>query len=84
MEIWMQKLITDIERIAGAGKISHYQMTVLPQILADFYKMLQTQPPGKTVREQYRMEDGSMEIELSGAKQADGNVKVTGARAYRV
>ena len=84
MEIWMQKLMADIERIVGPDKLSHYQVTVLPQILTDFYKMMQVQPSGKVVREQYRMEDGSMEIELSGVKQADGSMKVTAARAYRV
>ena len=84
MDAWMQNLISDIERIAGADKVSHYQITVLPQILADFHKMLQKEAAGKTVREQYRMEDGSMEIELVGMKDASENVKVTSARAYAV
>ena len=84
MDVWMQKLITDIGNVAGVDKLPHYQVTVLPQILADFYKMLQQQPPGKTIREQYRMEDGSMEIELGGVKDPSGNVKVTSAGAYSV
>ena len=84
MDVWMQNLMTDIGSVAGADKLPHYQVTVLPQILADFYKMLQGENPGKTVREQYRMEDGSMEIELAGQKDASGNAKVTSARAYAV
>ena len=82
MEEWMKQLMTDIARIAGSDKLAHYQVTVLPQILADFYKTLQGQRVGKDASEQYRMEDGSMEIRLSGMKQADGTVKVTSAGAY--
>lgn len=84
MEAWMKQLMKDVESVAGPDKLSHFQVTVLPQILADFYKTLQAQSPGRTASEQYRMDDGSMEIELKGVKQADGNVKVTDARAYRV
>ncbi|MCR5283323.1 MAG: hypothetical protein K6E18_08125 [Lachnospiraceae bacterium] len=83
-ENWMKQLLTDIGRIAGAEKTSHYQVTVLPQILADFYKMLQGLQAGKEASEQYRMEDGSMEIRLRGIKQADGMVKITSAGAYTV
>ena len=83
MEPWMKKLTEGIERIVGKEKVSHYQVAVLPQILADFYKMLQSQSFGVAVHEQYRMEDGSMEIELCGVREADGSVKVTDARAYR-
>ena len=84
MEPWMKQLMADVERIVGPEKISHYQVTILPQILADFYKTLQAQRAGNTAREQYRMEDGSLEIELSGVKNADGSVKVTDARAHRM
>ena len=82
MDLWMKKLTEEIERIVGTEKLSHYQVVVLPQILADFYKMLQDQPVGKKTSEQYRMEDGSMEIELKGEKLADGSVKVSDARAW--
>ncbi len=84
MEVWMKNLLADIERIAGPAKLSHYQVMILPQILADFHKMLTDQPAGKSIREQYRMEDGSMEIELVGSRMPDAGVKVTDARAYRV
>ena len=83
MEPWMKKLTEEIGRIAGVEKVSHYQVVVLPQILANFYKMLQKQTFGIAVREQYRMEDGSMTIELCGVRESNGNVKVTDARAYR-
>lgn len=84
MESWMQKLNLEIGDIVGEDQLSHYQVTVLPQILADFHKMLTCQPFNKTIKEQYRMENGKMEIELSGVKKADGNVKILEAKAKRL
>ena len=60
------------------------EITVLPQILADFHKMLNDKPVNKVLKEQYRMEDGTMEIEMSGIKKADGTVTILDAKARRV
>ena len=84
MEPWMQKLNKEIEDIVGEEELSHYQVTVLPQILADFYKMLKDRPLNKIVREQYRMENRKMEIQLSGMKKTDADVKILEAKAIRV
>ena len=84
MEAWMLTLCDQIGKIAGEAKLAHYQMAILPQILADFYKMLSSQPDNRVVREQYRMDDGTMEIELSGAKKSDGEVRILEAGARRM
>lgn len=72
MEAWMQNLTGQIENKTGKQKLPHYQTVILPQITADFYKMLKEAPMGKLVREEYRMEDESMTIILEGKKDRNG------------
>ena len=84
MKHWMQNLNKEIGDIVGESELSHYQVTVLPRIFADFYKMLVNQPLNKIIKEQYRMENGKMEIELSGMKKADTDVRILDAKAKRV
>ena len=52
--------------------------------MPDFYKMLKAGPLNKVIKEQYRMENGKMEIELSGIKKTDTNLKILDAAAKRV
>ncbi|MCR5000448.1 MAG: hypothetical protein K6A71_01480 [Lachnospiraceae bacterium] len=73
METWMQELIIQIENRAGAERAAHYQTVILPQIIADFYRMLKDAPIGKPVREDYRMEDASMTIILEGERKRSGS-----------
>lgn len=68
----MQKLIEQIEKKTGKQKLPHYQTVILPQITADFYKMLKEAPIGKTIREEYHMEDASMTIILEGERSRNG------------
>ena len=84
MEPWMQKLNKEIGDIVGEEQLSHYRIIVLPQILADFYKMLKDQPVNKIIKEQYRMENGKLEIEISGVKKADADIKVLDANVKRL
>ena len=73
MEVWIEKFNEQIEKKIGKQKLPHYQTVVLPQITADFYKMLKDAPIGKTVREEYRMEDASMTIILEGERGRSGS-----------
>ena len=84
MEPWMQKLNQEIGDILGEDRLSHYQITVLPQIFADFFKMLKDQPLNKVMKEQYRMENGEMEIEFSGVKKTNTDVRILEVKARRV
>ena len=72
MEVWMQKLNEQIEKKIGLNKLPHYQTVILPQITADFYKMLKEAPIGKIICEEYCMEDASMTIILEGEKYRNG------------
>ena len=73
MEVWMQELNEQIEKKIGEQKLPHYQTMILPQITADFYKMLKEAPIGEVVREEYRMEDASMTIILEGERDRSGS-----------
>ncbi|MBR5406027.1 MAG: hypothetical protein IK111_00145 [Lachnospiraceae bacterium] len=73
MEVWMQELNEQIEKKIGEQKLPHYQTMILPQITADFYKMLKEATIGKIVREEYRMEDASMIIILEGERNRNGS-----------
>lgn len=72
MESWMQELLRQIEEKAGKEKTAHYQTVILPQIIADFYKMLNNAPVGELVREDYHMEDESMTIIFEGERKRSG------------
>ena len=73
MEVWIEKFNEQIEKKIGKQKLPHYQTMILPQITADFYKMLKEAPIGKVVREEYRMEDASMTIILEGERDRNGS-----------
>ena len=73
MEVWIEKFNEQIEKKIGKQKLPHYQTMILPQITADFYKMLKEAPIGKIVREEYRMEDASMTIILEGERDRSGS-----------
>ena len=72
MEPWMQEVTGKIEKKVGKQALLHYQTVILPQITADFYKMLKDAPIGKSVREEYRMEDASMIMILEGKRERNG------------
>ena len=73
MEVWIQELNEQIEKKIGKQKLPHYQTMILPQITADFYKMLKEAPIGKIISEEYRMEDASMTIILEGERGRSGS-----------
>ena len=73
MESWIQELNEQIEKKIGKQMLPHYQTMILPQVTADFYKMLKEAPIGKVVREEYRMEDASMTIILEGERDRSGS-----------
>ena len=75
----MQKLISEIRDAVGDGKAAHYETVILPNIVMDFFGMLQRSDAGLPVSEEYCMEDGSMKIMLSGTKDSKGKCKVTKA-----
>jgi hypothetical protein len=72
MESWMISLTDQIENKIGKQRLPHYRTVILPQITADFYKMLKSAPIGKLIKEEYCMEDASMTIVLEGERNRMG------------
>lgn len=62
----MSGFIRELRLAVGDKKIFHYQTVVLPSIFADFHKMLKNSAAGETVKEEYKMEDGSFSVLLEG------------------
>ncbi|MCR5508746.1 MAG: hypothetical protein K6F34_08660 [Lachnospiraceae bacterium] len=83
MEIWMEELLEDIKKHVGDAGISHYQTVIIPQVLMDFYKMLQGAGRDRIVSEEYRMEDGSFTIRLTGKKNNKGKSEVIKAEVVK-
>ncbi|MBR4720092.1 MAG: hypothetical protein IKP31_07615 [Lachnospiraceae bacterium] len=73
----MKELINKIRMIAGDDKAAHYETVILPNIVMDFYGMIQRSATGSLVSEEYRMEDNSMKIILNGMKDNKGRCRVT-------
>ena len=83
METWMKELLENIEKNVGKEKIAHYQTVILPQILMDFNKQLNNAAKDQLISEEYRMEDGSLTIRLSGIKDNKGRCLVKKTKVLR-
>ena len=79
----MTELLENIEKIIGRDKMPHYQTVVLPQILMDFNKQLQNAPADQIVSEEYRMEDNSLTIRITGTKDNKGKCTVRKTVVYK-
>lgn len=63
--MWRDNLLKELEKIEGAEAARHFDTVLLPQIFADFVKVLNA---GGT-REEYKVENG-VTLTLSGRKPA--------------
>ena len=72
---WMKSLQEELGRVYGTQEGMRISWTVMPGILADFRKMLDKAPAGRTVREEYRMEDGRISLRLEGRALATGSMR---------
>ena len=83
METWMKELLENIEKNVSIDKVVHYQTVILPQILMDFNKQLENADKDQLISEEYRMEDGSLTIRLSGMKDSRGKCLVKETKVLR-
>lgn len=83
METWMKELLENIEKKVSTDKLVHYQTVILPQILMDFNRQLKNADKDQLISEEYRMEDGSLTIRLSGIKDNKGRCLVKESRVLR-
>lgn len=77
--MWRDNLLKELEKIEGAEAARHFDTVLLPQIFADFVKVLNA---GGT-REEYKVENG-VTLTLSGRKPAVvTEVYLNGRKVYR-
>ena len=67
-----EQVLQELIRRYGDAEGNRIFMTVMPSVLADFNGMLQSVPPGKEIRETYRLEDGKGALVLSGMRRENG------------
>ena len=70
-----QKIINQLDVIYGPGKGMSIYMNIIPDILADFDRMLGT-AKGEMVREEYRLEDGKASLYVTGRRSANGQTDI--------
>ena len=70
------KICGELSKIYGIEEGIRMAGTVVPGILNDFRKMLSASAPGRTVREEYRLEDGRARVFLSGEKKKKGKCEI--------
>ena len=71
------RIIEKLKQRYGEREGMRIFMTVMPGITADFRKMLQASPPGRTVREEYHIDDGKTTIVLTGTRDERGQASVS-------
>ena len=71
-----KNLIRKLDVMYGKRNGAKVLMTILPGTLTDFQKMLAATAPGKTISEEYRLEDGKGTLTLSGFRTASGSVEI--------
>lgn len=69
-----EQLIEELNTIYGPVQAGKIFRTVMPGIFADFSGMLRTSAAGVQVREEYRVDDGSAVIVMSGERRKDGSL----------
>ena len=71
-----QKVIEDLDRIYTKGEGMKVYTAIMPGILGDFDRMLKGAPAGKSLTEEYRLEDGKGVLYVTGRRLANGQVEM--------
>ncbi len=66
----LYELENKLKLVFGSTEGQRLYQTIIPGILADFLKMYSAASPGRTVKEEYRLEDGSGIIILEADRTA--------------
>ena len=72
----MDELLCELQERKGTSEGARIYRTILPGILSDFNSMLKNAEIGKTVSEEYRIDDGSGTVWVSGERHADGKTNI--------
>ena len=71
----MDTLLSELKERYGQAEGLRLFHTVMPRIMGDFNKMLKKSAVGKTISEEYHIDDGTSVIVLKGCRLPDGSVK---------
>lgn len=70
------KLKEELTKRYGVKEGMRIYLAIVPGILSDFKKMLAEASPDEMVRETYRFEDENAGVEVTGSKDAAGNMQM--------
>ncbi len=72
----MEALVAALNARFGTTEGTRLFMTVIPGIISDFKGMAEKVQPGGQISEEYRLDDGSAIICLTGKKDASGEIQI--------
>ena len=78
MTDWMVSLQQQLTERTDPARAGHVISRLLPQMLADMNRMAQKKKAGETLTEEYRLDDGSLSITLTGVCTGNG-IDITNA-----
>lgn len=70
------KLKEELTKRYGAKEGMRIYLAIVPGILSDFKKMLNNANSGEQIKETYRFEDENAGVEVTGSKDAAGNMQM--------
>lgn len=74
MNDWMVSLQEQLKNKTDDKTAAHVITRLLPNMLADLNRMAKSRRAGESVSEEYRLDDGSLAIILTGEATPDGVV----------
>jgi len=72
----MDEFLKECKETYGEAKGFRIYTTILPGILGDFKKMLSLAKVDTEVSEEYKIDDGTHSVKLTGKRRADGNLEM--------
>ena len=76
MKMANSKLKEELTKRYGAKEGMRIYLAIVPGILSDFKKMLIEASPDEVVRETYHFEDENAGVQVTGSKDAAGNMQM--------
>ena len=72
----MDEFLKECKETYGEAEGFRIYTTILPGILGDFKKMLSLAKVDAEVSEEYKIDDGTHSVKLTGKRRADGNLEM--------